>query len=973
MAEKRETKRTVKKKEDALPAKNTGRKKTEGERERREDRGAVARILIPIVLFVVAAFLLVCLIAQTAKGGMGNPDMNLKTYPVGVVSYVLMYGLGGLFGYSLYVLPLALVWLAVMWNRLAARRALLKKVILLFSMLFFVSAFVYVMAHGFNDTVTQDAPIDRMWKQSANLAGGGIIGGYLGILFYFAVRVPGTLLLGIPAFLIMIVFLFDINVKTLFEKWLKKREMNRQEREEREFARKKDEEENEFRSEKAGKKGKEKAEKEEMDDENLVPMGLDEVPRRRTALSYDDEPDPGPAEPEPEQSGSRKDRSDLFMEPDEFFDAVSEISGEEPGARREEEEREDDRKSRPEPEEDAGAVPYTAVDIARTQDRQARMADSILPQDRELVTSKRSAASRDFFRIFDEDEGKEEAQPEPEETSVPEQPPVPEETAESEEEDALSGDCVREIDQKESGKPAEAKEPKPVPAPVPAEPKKAEPEKKPYRFPPISFLSPRKPVSQNDKAEIEDRKRIIRETLRSFHIEIDGEIKHCKGPTITRYEFKQAAGIRVNTVVNLQDDLAMALSAKSIRMEAPIPGKPAIGLEVANLNPEVVPLRSLIESDAFRNNPSKIAACLGEDIEGNPIVFDIKKMPHLLVAGATGMGKSVCINSIIMSILYHATSDEVKLILVDPKTVEFKMYKDIPHLAVPIITDPQIAAGALKALCQEMDHRFELIASVGRRDIAGYNEIIKGDPEMKFMPQIVLIIDELADLMMTAGKDIESSVIRIAQKARACGIHLIIGTQRPSVDVITGVMKANIPSRIAFTVASQVDSRTILDQIGAEKLIGRGDMLYSPVGSPSPVRVQGSLVKDEEVEQVVNFIIKYNGKAVYDEDLNRAISQAAASIGQKGKNADDGADKEDEDDGENKVIAALQVGIQYGRMSTSLLQRKLKIGYGRAAKIIDILEEKGYVSASEGAKGRTTLVTEDQLEQIIASGDLKEE
>ena len=496
----------------------------------------------------------------------------------------------------------------------------------------------------------------------------------------------------------------------------------------------------------------------------------------------------------------------------------------------------------------------------------------------------------------------------------------------------------------------------------------------PYVFPPMEMLTQNPHTEQTDfTKELQENAKILMETLRSFKVSIR-EITYSRGPTITRYELKPEAGTRVRAIANLVDDIALNLATSGVRIEAPIPNKPAVGIEVPNRERATVYLRDLIESAKFSDAKSKLTASLGMDVGGNPIYFDIAKMPHLLIAGATGMGKSVCINSIIVSILYKAKPDEVKLILVDPKKVEFNIYKDIPHLYAPIVSDPKKAAGALASAVAEMERRFELIEEVGVRDIATYNAVTENDPTKEFMPQMVIIIDELADLMMTAPDEVEASICRLAQKARAAGIHIVIGTQRPSVDVITGLIKANIPSRIACTVASQIDSRTILDMAGAEKLIGRGDMLFAPVGASKPMRVQGAFVSEAEVERIVTFIKENNVKAKYNSDFVHMIEEEAAKCGagKKGASGGDGfgADGADSEGGDSKFRDAVKLAIDEGKISTSLMQRRLGVGYGRAAKIIDTMEEMGYVSKPDGNKPRRVLITMEEYMNRVVNNSL---
>ena len=491
--------------------------------------------------------------------------------------------------------------------------------------------------------------------------------------------------------------------------------------------------------------------------------------------------------------------------------------------------------------------------------------------------------------------------------------------------------------------------------------------KKIYAYPPTTLLhADTNPKGADVSEEMNENATILRETLKSFNIGVKDEILCSRGPTITRYELRPDVGVRVRSIANLVDDISLSLATSGVRIEAPIPNKPYVGIEVPNRDRLTVFLRTLIEDEKFMNDKSKLIACLGSDVGGHPVFFDITKMPHLLIAGATGMGKSVCINSIIMSILYKATPDEVKLILIDPKKVEFNIYKDIPHLYAPIVSDPKKAAGALASAVAEMERRFELIEEMGVRDINGYNSMIADDPTRAFMPKMVIIIDELADLMMTAPGEVESSICRLAQKARAAGIHIIIGTQRPSVDVITGLIKANVPSRIACTVASQVDSRTIIDIAGAEKLIGKGDMLFAPVGLSKPMRVQGCFVSDGEVEAVVEYIKAHNKQAEYNKDFISIMESEAAKCGNSGKKGGGADDSDGADDNDPKFREAVKLAIDAGKISTSLLQRMIGVGYGRAAKLIDRMEALGYVSEPDGNKPRRVLITmQEYMEKVI--------
>lgn len=481
---------------------------------------------------------------------------------------------------------------------------------------------------------------------------------------------------------------------------------------------------------------------------------------------------------------------------------------------------------------------------------------------------------------------------------------------------------------------------------------KAEPEKPvktDYKFPPISILGkdPQAGTTQS-KAQMLATAQKLEDTLKSFGV--DAKVMQInQGPTVTRYEVSPSHGVKVSKIVNLADDIALNLAASGIRIEAPIPGKAAVGIEVPNREQQSVYLRTVLESEQFKKFPSKLAFALGQDIAGNAVVTDIAKMPHLLIAGATGSGKSVCINTLITSIIYKAKPDEVKLILVDPKVVELSVYNGIPHLMIPVVTDPKKAAGALNWAVREMLARYNSFAEHSVRDIKGFNAMKAEKGESDFMPQIVIIIDELADLMMASPKEVEDSICRLAQMARAAGIHLIIATQRPSVDVITGVIKANIPSRLAFAVSSGIDSRTILDMNGAEKLLGKGDMLFYPTGMSKPVRIQGAFVTDKEVENIVDFLKKESSGTDYNETVMEEISSAVKTGG--------GAGEHDE-----YFDNAAELVVNKEKASVSMLQRQFRIGYNRAARLMEELEDAGIVGPEDGSKPRKVLLNKVQLE-----------
>ena len=477
-----------------------------------------------------------------------------------------------------------------------------------------------------------------------------------------------------------------------------------------------------------------------------------------------------------------------------------------------------------------------------------------------------------------------------------------------------------------------------------------------YEYPPIELLSkPDKKKLKGGAKALTDTATKLQKTLYSFGVSAKVE-NVSVGPAITRYELKPAEGVRVSKIANLADDIALNLAAESIRIEAPIPGKQAVGIEIPNVENEVVHLRDIISSDAFQGHKSKLAFALGKDVAGKEVVADIAKMPHVLIAGATGSGKSVCINTLIASIIYKAKPSEVKLLMVDPKVVELSVYNGIPHLLIPVVTDPKKAAGALAWAVQEMINRYNLFAKKGVRDIKGYNEAVEKEGETGKLPQIVIIIDELSDLMMASPKEVEDSICRLAQMARAAGMHLVIATQRPSVDVITGVIKANIPSRISFAVSSQVDSRTILDMVGAEKLLGKGDMLFYPSGAPKPTRIQGAFVADKEVEKLVEFL-KSQGEVTYSDEIMEQIENS------------DKTDKElkEEDDEQTTdplLLEAIDTVVETGQASTSFIQRRFKVGYARAGRIIDQMEERGIISGYQGSKPREVLMSKERWQEL---------
>lgn len=489
-----------------------------------------------------------------------------------------------------------------------------------------------------------------------------------------------------------------------------------------------------------------------------------------------------------------------------------------------------------------------------------------------------------------------------------------------------------------------------------------------YQKPPVECLEyANNEGAMNYEEELKNNATKLVDTLNSFGVSTK-IVDICRGPSVTRYELQPAAGVKISKITSLSDDIALALAASGVRIEAPIPNKSAIGIEIPNKNRATVSLREIIETPVYKNAKSKLNVALGKDITGNTICADIAKMPHLLIAGTTGSGKSVCLNSMIVSILYNSNPDEVKLLMIDPKQVEFTIYNGIPHLLVPVVSDPRKAAGALGWAVTEMLQRYKMFSENAVRDIKGFNKLAETSETLTPMPHIVIFIDELSDLMMAAPNEVEDSICRLAQMARAAGMHLVIATQRPSVNVITGIIKANIPSRIALSVSSQVDSRTIIDTAGAEKLLGYGDMLFSPVGVSKPIRVQGCFLSDEEVESVVKFIKNQGEEKKYDESVMEEIERQAI-IEKKPSASSSPSDSDSGDGGDEMIPKAIEVVVEAQMASTTLLQRKLKLGYARAARIIDELEQRQIVGPFEGSKPRKVLISKQQWMEMNALGN----
>ncbi len=893
--------------------KNTAQKKPQQEKNTRKnktperaDSSALIHQILPYIFGLTAFFIALCLVLINMAG---------KTDAMGFVGALVSGMFCGFFGGGAFLVPVLLIYLAFAWRKSVDCGQVGYKIAFSIIAVLLTSALIHVCVldeHTFN-------PVD-LWKNG--LAGGGVLGGWLGQLSYLGLRIVGSLIV-IPALLLIdVMFLFGMTPDNIVLYFRYRRKMRAERREE-------------------GRAEPAFVNKPKYTDEDFAPIsaeeaeaGIAQAKNRRRNKKYDVD-----IAPDTETGATPE---DLGLE----------YSGNGKSGRKATEPEGPERPTVPAPSEPIGDVAEQPVPEISEE---APFEDGAIPEMTPEMKAADEAFQRELTAGLDALFGNTEAEVESAPLDVPEvkEAPVQEKQPLKAESDDV---FLREVKETVSELPQK---------PITGEQIRAE------IYPPITLLSEDKGGRQeNFSAELRQTAEKLQETLLSFNVKTK-IVGYSRGPTVTRYELQPEVGTRVRSISNLVDDIALNLAASGVRIEAPIPGKSAVGIEVPNRTSSTVYLRTLLESPKFKESKSNLTACLGADVAGNPIIFDIAKMPHLLIAGATGMGKSVCINSIIMSLLYKALPRDVRLLLIDPKKVEFGVYRDIPHLIAPIVSDPKKSAGALVKMVEEMERRFELIEEVGVRDLRSYNELTKDDPDKEYLPQIVIIIDELADLMMTTPQDVENSICRLAQKARAAGMHIIVGTQRPSVDVITGLIKANIPSRIAFTVASQVDSRTIINIAGAEKLIGRGDMLYAPVGASKPMRVQGSFVSDSEVEAVCDYIKTNTGKAEYDDNIVNGIEEAAARLDapKKGGGADMPADSGD-GDGDPMLRRAIELAIECGKISTSLIQRRLSLGYGRAAKLIDKMEQMGFVSPQEGQKPREVLITKQQFMEMVVNDSI---
>jgi len=874
------------------------------------DPNSIKNQILIFVYYVLAFYLVLCFTFT---------DMSLaSSAKTGIVGYYTCALLYGLFGSGAFVVPAALVFLAIFWKKFVARSAVRSRLVISTLLVITLSAFIHICFMLSGNSIAFSA----LWKNGMAYKGGGLVGGLMGSLFYFCFRGIAPVITAVLV-VALVMLLVEITpnllgawiirfVKFIISKIKAKAEKKKEEKAKKEViyytSKPSQTDPDAYETDSAFGQDKKSGVDEDAGakaDEPFVadiPITGYGITNKKNTDTKAEETVFTPEKPKQPLSSYTANGENLKFD----IDGNATSAGMEPFPAEE--------------LNDQGADELDRILYAGVKEPEPAI--RVIDDDEELMGDELIDA------IIDEEVN---------------EPATNEDNGEATVTDELIMQQTELIF-----------EPKPEP--------------KIYKLPPLTLLY-KKINTQNEDSndELQRNAQMLVDTLHSF--KVDTEIINIScGPTITRYELMPKTGVRVRAIANLVDDLSLRLESQGVRIEAPIPGKAAVGIEVPNKVRNDVYLRSLLEMPNFEQAKSKLTVGLGVDVAGNPIFFDISKMPHLLIAGATGMGKSVCINSIIVSLLYKANPDEVKLILIDPKKVELNIYNKLPHLLVPVVSQPKKAAGALNWAVSEMERRFELIEGVGARDIKGYNSFTKDDPTHEFLPSIVIIIDELADLMMTAPDDVEASICRLAQKARAAGMHLIIGTQRPSVDVITGLIKANIPSRIAFTVASNIDSRTIIDIAGAEKLTGRGDMLFAPVGAMKPMRVQGAFVSENEVIAVVNFIRTQTGETEYDGDIQSMIDREAENCGKKKDIAQIGSESAEGDFGDPKFIEAVELAFEAEKVSTSLLQRRLSLGYGRAAKIIDRMEELGIIGPPEGQKPRSLLISHsDFMEMVMRS------
>lgn len=822
--------------------------------------------------------------------------VSLQTGATGELGVVISNLLKGLFGIAAYILPYYLMGYGVLLFLKLTGHLGTKSVVCLMLIFFMLSMLISAWyLHKMDDRAFTLSYIAQAYQAGKELSGGGVFGMCVGLFFVKLIGLYGLCILAGVTMLICILLAVNTPVSQFFDSWKEHRSEKKakEAEEERMLAQYREEEETEREETQRGRSAGSKP----------IVTGLpkEEMQMKRSAAKG-------------------KKNILTYMQDDQLFESsqqeknrmgLEEIRTAEPGKGY---------------MEDGSLLSSSPDGSAAVQEEILFPADPFEP---EPLAAEQKKSAQDFESAVGIDLPRVESVPT---TDLAEQPLSKEQTASAGESGTKGKSAV----------PEKAEELTVVIGGVSS---------KPYQFPPIELL--RKAALGNNRGEeasLQAKAAKLEETLHNFGVNAK-VLQVTKGPAVTRYEIQPSTGVKVNSIVRLSDDIALNLEAKSIRMEAPIPGKAAVGIEVENDKINMVTLREIVDSDPFRKAKSKITFAVGKDISGNPIVADLKSMPHLLIAGSTGSGKSVCINSIIISMLYKAKPEEVKFVLIDPKVVELSNYNGIPHMLIPVVTDPSKAAAALNWAVVEMTDRYKKFAEAGVRDLESFNDSVKANNQFdRFMPQVVIIIDELADLMMAAPSQVEESICRLAQMARAAGMHLIVATQRPSVDVITGVIKANIPSRIAFAVSSQVDSRTILDMGGAEKLVGKGDMLFNPLGMSKPLRVQGAFLSDGEVHSVLQCVKDSSPQTEYASDVLHTIDKVQADV-----------KDEDEDD---LLPDAIETVVRAEQASVSMLQRRFRIGYNRAARLVDSLEARGIVGPAEGSRPRKVLMTLEELESL---------
>lgn len=934
------------------------RKKTETKKTKRTDAAKTAREktqpdvtklrhqIIPILLVLFALLLGLFIAFSNFDGGEGK---------TGTVGNFIGGAVKGLFSGASVIIPFFFLNGAIFWRRDVQNGARTYKTVFYIICLILISVILHLFSRAtvLDGKLSELINLGALYKNGNTFTGGGVIGGFFGILLAKAIGKTGALIFSFTVLLLLAVFLFGLTPQALWERFtfylMRRRDIRMNKKEEQ-----KREKEANYAAARNAEAERAAQRRRENDIFNTdIPVRADEQKKK-------------PVKAEPPKRNEIVSRSNVT--PGCFDTTVTEINAEEVRKAQDEAEKEHAKNSapsRPVSEiitgdgEDLKKVFDQPEADENTINKFAGRNEKVSVKDGDLSAAFEDGGSEAQLDIgvkhdspvnvlkFDEQKDKpkkrrQEAIRYSGTSGV----------TEGDDEDVTEGGIRREkIFTPDTDYDDEEK--------VRSE----------YIFPPISLLRGGEiKIGEISDIERENALKLV-ETLNSFKV-YTRCINISRGPTVTRYELALEPGTKVSAVTNRVDDIALSFGTKGVRIESVISGKSAIGVEVPNKVVSTVYLRPLIENASFAKNQSKINVALGMDVAGLPVYMDIAQTPHLLVAGATGSGKSVCINTIILSILYKAKPDEVKLILIDPKKVEFNIYNGIPHLLVPVIYDAKKAAGSLQWASTEMERRYGLIEAAGQRKIDGYNETLKEHPEREYLPKIVIIIDELADLMMTAANDVETSICRIAQKARAAGIHLIVGTQRPSVDVVTGLIKANIPSRIAFTAASQIDSRTIIDNAGAEKLCGKGDMLFCYKSIINPQRVQGAYVSEEETEKVVTFLKENASEDNYSDEIMEQIEHEAALCGLSKREKAAAESGVDDAAGplDPRFREACEIAIEAGKISTSFMQRRLSLGYGRAAKIIDSMERMGIVSALDGSKAREVLITHDQYLEMLNSG-----